>query len=175
MQQHYPPAICFCLLFLFKFAKARPEQNGLLQIMVAEAACRRRGVACEALNMFMAYTIKHLVSTLPVELAQSVSFAAALLLLVLQPSYSLDHPHCGTACQSKSQAPLLATLVCIEVVPCEWSCSATHLGSNFSWWHLVCDSLLLTHVTGQQTPVWTHVLPCCTAQQQGRAPTQTGI
>ena len=32
--------------------------------MVAEAASRRKGVAIEALNIFMAYAVRHLVSAL---------------------------------------------------------------------------------------------------------------
>lgn len=35
-----------------------------MQIMVAETASRRKGVAIEALNIFMAYAVRHLVSAL---------------------------------------------------------------------------------------------------------------
>ena len=47
--------------------------NGLLQIRVAEAGSRQKGIACEALNLFMAYTVKYLVSTIPMKLAQILS------------------------------------------------------------------------------------------------------
>ena len=73
--------------------------------MVAEHHSRRKGVAYEALNLFMAYTVKHLVSTLLKDVAQRLNLLHCFCRSHIP--YSL---HCSIAYESKRLRPYLQLL-----------------------------------------------------------------
>lgn len=102
--------------------------------MVAEASSRRKGVAHEALNMFMAYTVKYLVSTLPIHLLHDLSLAYALLCSWLQTLCSHHGLHCSPVFGSEHiLAGLIASRICCNLVMVLLVVCASKYHSHVCW------------------------------------------
>lgn len=70
--------------------------------MIAEASSRRKGVAYEALNLFMAYTVKHLVSIFLMHLAHDMSVADGSALFLVADSVRTAWPTLQALCLKAS-------------------------------------------------------------------------